>query len=269
VKKFALKCLCMSMLASVAFAADEDLVTTAFEPPAPAFVPQGGGGGSSPGLPRLGVGVKVSMLLGIGVEAATSITRKSNVRGGFNFFNYDFTQTKDNTDYTFNLHLRSVQATYDWFPFGGRFHLSPGVLIYNGNKIGGSVSDPPGTNFTLGNTSYTSLPGDPVKGNATIALNNYQVSPMILVGWGNLLKRGGGHFSFNFELGAAFVGSPQTTLSLTGTACTVAPPVICRSAASDPSVLSNIQAEQKKINDAISFLKATPVISFGFGYKIF
>ncbi len=268
-KKIALQCLCVLMLTSAVFAADEDLVANAFEPAAPDFVPQGGGGGSSAGLPRLGVGVKVIMLLGIGVEAGTAITKKSNVRAGFNFFNYDFNQSKDNTNYAFNLHLRSVQATYDYFPFGGGFHLSPGVLIYNGNKVAGSVSDPPGKTFTLGNTTYTSLATDPVTGNATIALNNYKVSPMFLLGWGNLLKRGGGHFSFNFELGAAFVGSPMATLNLTGTACTVTLPVSCKSAATDPTVVANTQSEQDKFNKAVKFLQVTPVISFGFGYKIF
>jgi hypothetical protein len=257
------------MLASTAFAADEDLVAKAFEPAPPAYLPQGGGGGSSSSLPRLGIGVKVSILLGVGIEAATSVTRKSNVRGGFNMFSYDFDQTKDNTDYSLKLRLRSVQATYDWFPFGGGFHLSPGVLVYNGNKVEGDLTNPPGKTFTLGNTSYTSLASDPVTGVATISLNNYKVAPMFLLGWGNLLKRGRGHFSFSFEFGAAFVGSPLATLNLKGTACTVAAPVTCRSAASDPTVLSNVQAEQTKINNDISFLQATPIFSFGFGYKIF
>ena len=36
----------------------------------------------------VGVGVKVSTL-GLGVEAATAVTEHSNVRAGFNGFNYD------------------------------------------------------------------------------------------------------------------------------------------------------------------------------------
>jgi hypothetical protein len=68
------------------------------------------------------------MLLGIGVEGAVELTRKTNVRGGFNFFNYDFNEAKDDLAYGANLHLRSADALYDFFPFGGGFHLSGGAL---------------------------------------------------------------------------------------------------------------------------------------------
>jgi hypothetical protein len=274
-KTTTITCFCLAMLAgsSAALAADlatdDDLVAAAFEPAPPAFVPQGGGGGSSAGLPRLGVGVKVGFLTGIGVEAATSITQKSNVRGGFNFFSYTFDQTKNNTDYSLQLKLRSVQATYDWFPFGGGFHLSPGVLLYNGNQVSGTVLDAGGSSFKLGGTTYTSKTGDPVTGTAAIALNSYKASPMFLVGWGNLLKRGGGHFSVDFELGVVLSGTPKTTLALTGSACPGNQQVACLNAATDPTVQASILSQQTKINNSISFLRATPVISFGFGYKIF
>ena len=33
------------------------------------------------------------------------------------------------------LTLRSASAHLDWFPFGGGFHLSPGVMLYNGNQM--------------------------------------------------------------------------------------------------------------------------------------
>jgi hypothetical protein len=257
------------MLASTAFAADADLVARAFDPAPPAFVPQGGGGGSSSGLPRLGVGVKVSMLLGIGVEAATSVTRKSNVRGGFNMFRYDYDYDKDNITYGAKMRLRSAQATFDWFPFGGGFHLSPGALMYNGNKIDADVSVGGGKTFTLGSTTYTSKSSDPVHGTGILALNEYKVAPMILFGWGNLLKRSNGRFSVNFELCADFTGTPKATLNLTGSACPGNQQVVCQNAATDPTVQSNVQSEQKKFNDAIEFLRATPVISLTLGYKIF
>jgi hypothetical protein len=89
---------------------------------------------------RVAVGARVSLLLGIEVESAVELTRKSNLRGGFNFFTYDFTQTKDNLAYNAGLHLRSAEALYDWFPFAGRFHLSGGALLYNANQIKAGVS---------------------------------------------------------------------------------------------------------------------------------
>src|SRR5947199_1917006 len=89
-------------------------------------------------LPRIGVGAKLSTL-GIGIEAATAVTKRSNVRGGVNFFNYSKASDKDGINYDVSLTLRSVQVTYDQYLFGG-FHVSPGLLIYNGNRASAIAS---------------------------------------------------------------------------------------------------------------------------------
>jgi len=267
---------------SVALAAgqdsDTDMVAKAFQPEpstplvslANSYAPPaggGGGGGSSSGLPHFGIGVKVSLLLGVGIEAATAVTQKSNVRGGFNFFSYDFDSTQNNGDFSAKLRLRSAQATYDWFPFGGGFHLSPGALFYNDNKVEGDVTFAGGNTLTLGSQTYTSKASDPIKGSMNVALNNYKVSPMFLLGWGNLLKRGGGHFSFNFEFGTAFTGPPKIALNLTGSACPGNQQINCVQAGSDATVQANMRAQEAKNDKDIHFLQWTPIISFGFGYK--
>ena len=82
-------------------------------------------------MPRFGLGVTASTL-GAGIQAATSVTAKSNVRVGFNIFDYNHSFTKDGINYNGDLKLRSVQVTYD--QFFGPFHISPGALIYNGSK---------------------------------------------------------------------------------------------------------------------------------------
>src|SRR5438552_3888106 len=111
-------------------------------------------------LPRIGVGAKISTL-GVGFEGATAVTDRSNVRGGFNFFNYDHSFTEDGVNCGVDLRLRSVEALYDWF-FGHGFHASPGLLVYNGNRAEGSASVPGGRSFTLGNGSYVSNPSNPI-----------------------------------------------------------------------------------------------------------
>ena len=97
--------------------------------------PQGGGSQSGSGFThRIGVGVNVSILLGAGIQGAVALTPKTNLRGGFNFFDYSTTQTGSGFSVDGTLHLRSAEAIYDWYPFGGGFHLSPGALLYNGNR---------------------------------------------------------------------------------------------------------------------------------------
>jgi hypothetical protein len=231
-----------------------------------AFAPQGGGSGSRSGsMHRIGIGVNVSILLGIGIQGAVRVTPKSNVRGGFNFFNYSTTVTQSGFSIDGQLHLRSAEALYDWFPFGGGFHLSPGAMIYNGNKVIANLTTNAGTTFTLNGTTYTSSATNPVSGVATVQLYNYKVAPMFLLGWGHLIPRGGRHFGATFDIGAAVTGSPTLAMNLAGTACS--PSGGCVNAATDPGVQSNLQTTEHKANNSLNVLKAFPVIAVGFGYS--
>jgi len=210
----------------------------------------------------IGIGVKVSTL-GVGGEAALPLAHRANVRVGANFFNYSHSFDKDGVTYKGTLNLRSAQATYDFFPMG-EFHISPGVLLYNGNSLTANASVPGGQSFTLSNTTYVSDGTDPVGG--TGKLTTYKTAPMLLVGFGNLVPRSSRHFTASFEIGAAYQGPPRIALNLTGSACD-STGLNCRSIASDPTIQSNIQAEQSKLEKKASPFRFYPVISFGLGFK--
>jgi hypothetical protein len=210
----------------------------------------------------IGVGVKVSTL-GIGGEAALALRHRSNVRVGFNAFSYGDTFGKDGVTYKGTLDLRSLQATYDLFLLSG-FHVSPGVLIYNGNKVTASASVPGGQSFTLSNTNYRSDAADPVGGTGKLAV--YKAAPMLLFGFGNLVPRSSRHFSTSVEIGAAYQGPPRVTLNLTGSACDPTG-INCRSISSDPTIQANVVSEQAKLNKSASPYKFYPVLSFGVGFK--
>jgi hypothetical protein len=230
-----------------------------------AFAPPQGGGSQSGGgsMHRVGVGVNASILLGAGVQGAVELTPKTNLRGGFNFLDYSRTENYSGFTVDGQLHLRSAEVLYDWYPLRG-FHLSPGALIYNGNKVTGNLTTTPGSTFTVNGTSYTSGAANPVTGMATVPLNNFKVAPMFLLGWGNLVPRSR-HFAVIFDIGAAAIGSSKLGLNLAGTACSASGG--CVNAATDPMVQANIQATQNKANNSISYLKGLPVIRIGFGYR--
>ena len=219
------------------------------------------GGSAMPS--RIGVGVKVS-LLGAGVEVATPITYRTNLRVGFNAFGYSRGFTNNGIGYNANLTFRSVETHFDWFPFAGGFHLSPGVMVYNGNKITANASVTSGQSFSLGGTSYISDAANPITGTGKIGFN--KVAPTILFGWGNLLPRSGRHFSIPFEAGVVFEGSPKAALSLSGAAC-AADGSGCHDITNDATFQSNVVAQQNKLNSDMSFFKFYPVISLGIGYK--
>lgn len=211
---------------------------------------------------KIGVGAKIS-LLGIGVEAATPLSHRINLRGGFNFFNYSRGFNNDGIHYDATLNFRSAEAHLDWYVLGG-FHISPGVLFYNGNKVTGNASVPSGQSFSLGGTEYESDPSgaNPITGTGQLTFP--KAAPSILVGFGNLIPRSGRHFCFNFEVGGEYQGAPNVGLNLQGTACN-ASGLNCVNAATDPNVQANIQAQEKKINHDLSPYKFFPQISLGFG----
>jgi hypothetical protein len=229
--------------------------------PAAAAEPALPANASDEGRFPVGVGVKVSTL-GIGGEVAVAVSHRSNVRFGFNAFSYGHTFDKDGATYKGTLDLRSAEATYDFFPLRW-LHISPGVLVYNGNQISANVSVPGGQSFTLSKTSYVSDPANPVSGTGKLTV--YKAAPMLLFGIGNLVPRNR-HFSATFDIGAAYQGPPRVALYLSGSACDTTG-LFCRSISSDPTIQSNIAAEQSKLNKSASPYRFYPVISLGFGYK--
>ena len=209
----------------------------------------------------LALGTKVG-LLGIGVEAATPLARHFNLRGGANFFSYTDNLTSDGIHYDGNLRFRSAEASLDWFPFAGGFHVSPGALVYNGNQITGNAAVPGGDSFTVNNVTYISSTTDPVTGTGSLKFN--QAAPKFTVGFGNMLPRSGRHFSVPVEFGFAYEGEPKVALNLAGTVCYPGVPGACQTIASDPTVQANIAAQQQKIANDASPARFYPILSVGF-----
>ena len=211
------------------------------------------------------IGVKAG-LLGVGFEAATPLAQHFNLRGGANFFNYSDTFTSDGIPYDASLRFRSVETSLDWFPWARGFHISPGALLYNGNQITASANVPAGGSFTLNNAQYTSSVADPVTGNASLTFN--KAAPKVSFGWGNLLPRSGRHFSLPFELGFAYAGNPKVNINLAGVACyNYQGQNYCSDVATDPTIQSNLAAQQQKVTNDVAPARFFPIFSLGAGYS--
>src|SRR5260370_3486149 len=108
-------------------------------------------GGTTPARPssvrpvaegsRFGLAFKTSTL-GLGADLGVRIVRSINLRVGFGTFHYTADLRRDDTAYQGSLHFRSVQAVVDCFPFAGSFHVSPGVLFHNCNRLTAFASPP-------------------------------------------------------------------------------------------------------------------------------
>jgi len=228
-------------------------------PAAPAAAPAPGGDSSR----RIGVGVKVGSL-GVGGEVAVRVLHRANVRFGFSGLSLGYNFNRDQINYGARVRMEGAQATFDYFLIGG-FRISPGALLYNGTQITGTASAPAGNSITLNHVDYNMA--TPLAGSLGVTFR--KAAPVLLFGLGNLIPRGSRRWSISSDFGVAFSGSPNAALSLAGTAC-LAPNTAgptCKDIAADPTIHSNVIAEQSSVNDKLKFFKIYPVFSIGFGYS--
>jgi hypothetical protein len=200
--------------------------------------------------------------LGAGIEAATPLSRSLNLRIGANFIDWKYAFNIDGINYDTNINFRNGQASIDWFPFHGGFHISPGVLYFR-NGLSGTALVPPGQPFTLSNTSYINSVDDPVGGTASVTYG-HNIAPTLMFGMSNIIPRNGRHFSMPFEFGAAYTQAPLMNVILAGTACTVQG---CFNAGTDPDTQANLKQEISDINQTVKKIPVFPIVSLGFAVR--
>ena len=213
----------------------------------------------------MAAGVRVG-LSGVGLEIATPLARRLNLRAGGSFLSIDPHFVEDGIHVIGDIQLRSGFAAVDLFPFNGGFHISPGFTLYNGDHLSAKAMVPSGQEFDLGDGTYTSDMADPVHGTFGLSFGR-KSAPRLTLGWGNMIPRTGGHWSFPFEVGAEYIGKPpQTTLTLAGTVCQG--PGFCQPIDQNPTAQQNVTIEQNEINSDIpSWLRFFPLVSTGISYR--
>jgi hypothetical protein len=203
---------------------------------------------------------------GIGFDVATPLARKFNLRGTGYFFRYNATITENYVTYGGDLQLASGGLTLDWYPFGGRFRLSGGVVAYNGNELTGSATLKPDQSFTLNGNTYYSSATDPLHASASLQLGN-KAAPAFSFGWGNIVPRKvNKHFSVPVEIGFAYVGYPHVDLGFTGSTCNSIG-TACQTVGDNPMFQEDLAAQKNKYRDDLSAFRFLPILSIGFGYK--
>lgn len=258
-----------SMMLAVVMALSAASAATA-QSEASASVPAPSGQSDSPTRAANGVGVGFALrasTLGLGVEGAIRVHRRMNLRVGVNRFTYsrDFEDTDSNITYTGTLSLQSAAAYLDWFPFGGGFHISPGLTISNRNEVELSATIPARETISVDDVDYLSTAANPIRSVGAITVASTR--PALVIGWGNLVPRTR-RFSVPVELGVVFQGAPTARLNFTGTAC--APNgQNCRDMATDPTIQGHVRNEEARLNDDLGLgaLRFYPVLSLGVAFR--
>ena len=207
--------------------------------------------------------------MGINLQAAVNANRYINIRGIGNVFSYSINNINTN-GLTLNgkLNFATAGAAVDFYPFPNHgLRFSPGVLMYNQNNASVNMTASSGTSFTLNSVKYYSSSTDPITGTGNLGLNKTNPAFTMTTGWGNVIPRNGGHFSFPVEVGVAFIGSPAVNVALTsGQACN-AQGQNCVNVATDPTLQANLQAQITKYKSNLDPLKTYPIVSFGVAYS--
>jgi hypothetical protein len=203
---------------------------------------------------------------GAGFDLATPLSRNFNVRAGSDFFSYSTTFQEQGANVAVNLHMQSGHASLDWFPFGGRFRLSPQMVFANNNRVRATALIPSGSAVTLNGQDYVSSFTDPLHGSGSVVFR--KVSPGLTFGFGNIIPRTRSRFSVPVEAGFYYVGQPGLKVSFSGSACdpTQPPAIGCQSVGQDAGFQQNLAAFIARNNNNLSYASFFPIFSIGFGY---
>lgn len=200
-----------------------------------------------------GVGVYVNGgTTGFGLGLTGGVSQDVTVRLSYDTWKRTFTQNNNNGNYNVDLKLQNLSALLDWYPFGGVFRTTLG-LVANGNKADLTAASVSGT-YTFNGVTYTASDVGSYSGE----LKFNSTAPYLGIGWGNPVAKDK-TWGFVSDVGVIFQGSPKVTSSVTcGSALT---PTQCAQLQSDVAT-SATQLEQDLKN-----YKYYPVISIGLSYR--
>ena len=215
--------------------------------------------------------------LGIEVEATTNVQRHLNLRASGSLFDYATSFNTSGFAAQAKLRLASVRTSLDVYPFHSGFRISPGLLLYNQNRVTASDTVASGTSFTLNDDTFYSANTNaatgatPIRGTALLNLHARRPAFTITGGWGNPLARRG-HWSFPVEVGVALAGAPKLTAELKGWACHDRGQTECVNVADQNNAIAvqvqnDLQAQLGKWNKEIEPLKTYPIVSAGVAYS--
>jgi hypothetical protein len=215
--------------------------------------------------------------LGIEAAATTNLNSHLNLRATGSLFSYATSFNTHGFRANANLNLASTRISLDIYPFHSGFRISPGILLYNQNRIKASDTVAAGTSFTLnGDTFYsananTGTGATPVNGTALLNLHATRPAFTITGGWGNTVARRG-HWSFPVEVGVALVGAPTLNVNLNGWACYDEAQTQCMNIADGKNpiaiqVQNDLRAQISTWKKDLEPLKTYPIVSAGVAYS--
>ncbi len=192
--------------------------------------------------------------LGIGLMVDKSITPHLNARLGGNYFEYRANNTYREVRYDSTTRLQNAMLAGDYYPWkNGGFHLSLGVA-YNGNRITGNANTVGGS-ININGVNYSSADVGDIKAKISYPT---PVAPYVGIGWGNPVARNS-RLSFYINAGILVTGTPKANFTAT--------PDPTLPQATQAQIISNVKADEQKLQKTLNNLPVYPVVTLGFSYQ--
>lgn len=150
--------------------------------------------------------------LGIGADARWRFSDHFGVRGGVNYFTYsDDAREIEGLTYNADFQLLNAPLSLDIYPWQNRsFRISIGALVNQNELEGFSPSLGAGNFIELGGV----LVDSGAVGDISVKVEQETLSPFVSIG-GDLHLNRSKSLSLGFELGVAYTGSPEVSMTAT------------------------------------------------------
>jgi hypothetical protein len=233
--------------------------------------PMGGDGGGGQVVPSASRGERFSRLtaisnassLGTGGAIGTNFGHSMDIRGFANFFSFSYDFYQSGFNIALNIQMTNAGAQLDYYPFHRKFRISPGYIFYNTNRVRADLAALPGASFTINGVDWYSDTNNPVTGTGRLLLNGSGFT--VTGGYGHIVSRTRKHFTFPFEVGAAFIPAPTAQFFVYGDICTPQQ-TYCRAASDYPGFASNLAAQIASWNKRLEPFHVYPIIQGGVAY---
>lgn len=184
---------------------------------------------------------------GATVEAQVKVLPGLQLRGGYNYFQYEADDTYDDIAYEGDLDLNTLGAFLDFHPFGNSFMITGGA--YFGEKSL-NLTGTPTSNVEVGSQTFTPQQVGTLRMQADLE----DTAPFIGLGWDNTFENPG--IGFKFIAGAMFTGSPQVNLTASG-----------GTLSNDPNFQTQLAQEEQNLQDDVDDYEVYPVVQAGLTFS--
>lgn len=198
--------------------------------------------------PGLSLGPKIGTT-GIGLDFTVGVNRFLNLRSGFNYGSFTFSQKWSDVDYDLDVDMISLPLLVDLYPMGGNFRITAGFFIQPNTKA--DIDATPTKASQIGSHTYEPDVIGTLTGKIEV---DSTFTPYLGIGFGNTVGRDQ-RLTFSLDLGVIFQ-SYDVALTSDGAGMT----------AKLDTFREDIKKEEEKIQKDLDDFKVFPVLTLGVGY---